>query len=122
MSSPVYISGVADQPSCTEVTETLSQLRICQWCHSIQVSPLIFTNKQDLLGRDKGAFIHRRRKANNVTKCPVANIYKETFLLLYGDRIGKSIVLLAQTHMHAHTGAHCAKLFEELVVLLLNEL
>jgi len=53
---------------------------------------------------------------------PVANIYKETFLVLHGDRIGKGLVLLAYTHMHAHTSAPCAKLFEELVVLLLNEL
>lgn len=53
--------------------------------------------------------------------CPEAND-KETFLLLLGDGIGKSLLLLACTHTHAHTGIPCAKLFEELVVLLLNEL
>lgn len=54
---------------------------------------------------------------------PVASMDKDTFLLLHGDRIGKSFLLLAYTHTRTHTQAHTVqKLFEELVVLLLNEL
>lgn len=121
---PSLKAGGVDQPTCSEVTETPKWLRSCPGAAVIKCPLWFLTSKKDLLGRDKQALTCSRRESNNITNNvhTVADIYKETFLLLHGDRKGKSLLLLAYTHMHAHTGAHCSKLFEELVVLLLNEL
>lgn len=56
--------------------------------------------------------------------CAVANIDKETFLLLHRDRTGRIFTLLAHTHKHTHVraGTNYVKLIEELAVLFLSKL
>lgn len=68
-------------------------------------------------GQGQAGFDIQQRSLITSPIHPVASVDKETFLLMHGDRIGKSLLLLAYTY----TSVRCSKLFKELVVLL-NEL
>lgn len=104
--SPFWMPEGTNQCSCTEAADPLSWLRIHQWCCSIRVPSRLWVMSKMTWAGTNGLW-HTEERLMMSPTCPVANIYKETFLRVHGDRIGKSLVLLAYTHMHTHRRTLC---------------
>lgn len=83
------------------VRRAVSALKVQKRCHGFY--PLSYvTHKISWAGMNRLWHTEGKKPIMPPT-CPVANIDRETFLLLHRDRTGKSLILLPHTHTHTET-------------------